>query len=260
MLCYCINTGKAWRHRFTKKERETFTLNLKEFIASVITEEVNLPRDNSPNPCMMNIGDSSCTIGWLHKSNFDPIQAPMHEETARRHAKTIIRRQACNYSQHIPGLTNTVADCLSRDFHLSNDELIAMLFDSKPIYLPKQMEIEELPREITSWVASLAQETPTREELPQRHTPSTLALGVSGWSSKRDAGSKIPIWKDSSHKNAYASSEHSSTQLDVETLIHDPSKFKGPLRDRPSVMWHRPLFRVVGPTQPKTHQEKQPCN
>ena len=256
---YCMNSGRAWRYEFTKREREVFTLNTKEFMASVITEEVNIPHDPSDHPCMMNIGDSSCTTSWMNKSNFDPEQAPIHNELARRHARTIIDRQASNYSQHIPGLTNTVADCLSRDFHLTNTKLIAMIYDVKPAYLPQQMKIIELPKEITSWIASLALMMPRRKELPQKPTPSTLALGVSGWNSRQEGDSTTPIWRDTALKNAYRSSEHSCTLPDVETLIHDRTKFKGPLRDRPSAMWHRPLFRVVGQTQRRTQQEKPPC-
>ena len=247
---YCLKTGIAWRYEFTKRERESLTLNLKEFIGNVINGIIFLPLDDSEFPCLLSLGDSSCAAGWQYKSNFDPTS--MHDEVARKHATVIMENNACDYSQHIPGLTNVVADCLSRDFHLSNSKLISMLYAAKPPYLPTQMTIIPLQPTIISWIGSLVLHKPKRKELPTRHTISTLAAGVSGWTSNQDATSKTPTWKNSATLEKLESLEPSCTQLDVEHLIHDPSKFQGPLRERPLAMWHRPLFQVVGLTQRKT--------
>ncbi|KAL9180713.1 hypothetical protein ACHAXT_011166 [Thalassiosira profunda] len=77
-----LRSGRAWRYEFTKEEREVFTLNLKEFIAAIITGQLNLPHDTCPFPCLLAIGDSTCSAGWQHKSNFDPDLGPMHAEAA----------------------------------------------------------------------------------------------------------------------------------------------------------------------------------
>lgn len=96
-----------------------------------------------------------------------------------------------------------------------------------------------------------------RKVLPTQHTVSGLAAGISGFGSRTSAVYPTPIWTNADHPKKYASSEPSCTQSEVENLIHDPSKYQGTLLGRPSVMWQRPLFRVVGRTQPKTPQEKQ---
>jgi hypothetical protein len=249
---YCLLSGRAWRYEFTKTEREAFSLNLKEFIASVVNGKMILPHDRCPFPCLLNLGDSSSTTSWLHSSNFDPNLNPMHAEVAREHARVTMQHNACDYSQHLPGLHNVVADCLSRDFHLTNSKLAALLFATKPPYLPPQLTITPLPPTVISWIGSLARNQPKRKVLPDRHTISTLAAGVSGWTSSESATSPIPIWTTSSHPGKYSSSELLCTPSAVERLIHNPNAFQGPLRERPSITWHRPLLQVVGLTQRKT--------
>ncbi|KAL9186597.1 hypothetical protein ACHAXT_005835, partial [Thalassiosira profunda] len=76
-----------------------------------------------------------------------------------------MHHDACDYSQHLPGLHNVLS-------------------------------IVPLPPTITSWIGSLAQNKPKRKVLPHRHTISTLAAGVSGWSSSNGAKSPIPIWDE----------------------------------------------------------------
>ena len=254
---YNYNTGLSWRYEFTKIEREVFTLNTKEFLGSQINAQLNLPLDKSPNPCLLSIGDSNCAAGWLHKSNFDPETEPIHNEIAREHAKGIIEAKACDYSQHIPGISNIVADSLSRDFHLPNNKLISMIYSANPPFLPPQMKIIPLPPTITSWIGSLARKLPKRKESPHKPTISTLAAGVVGWTSNNDAKSTIPIWKDTKNKTKSKSSEHSCMQFDVEHLIQEKHVFREQPLERPLATWHRPLFQVVGQTHRKIPMEKQ---
>ncbi|KAL9189303.1 hypothetical protein ACHAXT_011793 [Thalassiosira profunda] len=160
---YCLYSGRAWRYEFTKVERKAFSLNLKEFIGSVVNSKMLLPHDQCQYPCLLSLGDSSSATGWLHSSNFDPDLHPMHAEVAREHARVTMHHDACDYSQHLPGLHNVVADSLSRDFHLSHSKLTAMLYAAQPPYLPPQLSIVPLPPTITSWIGSLAQNKPKRK-------------------------------------------------------------------------------------------------
>ena len=254
---YDLKTGRAWRYEFTKHEREALTLNLKEFLASTISAKLNLPFDSSSTPCVLSIGDSNCAAGWAYKSNFDPEAEQMHAEVAREHARDIMEHKACEFSQHTPGVSNVIADCLSRDFHLTNKRLISLIFSAKPPFLPPTLEITTLTPNITSWIGSLAQNQPRRKELPHRHTTSTLAAGVSGWNSKPNASWMTPIWKNSTPPKEFESWEPSCMQSAVENLIRGTDVSRGPIRDRPSETWQRPLLQVVGLTQRKTHEAKQ---
>jgi len=254
---YCLNTGLAWHYQFSRIERESFTLNLKEFLASVINGKVHLPLDKSPHPCLLSVGDSSCAAGWLNKSNFDPTLEPIHADVAREHARTIIKHNACEYSQHIPGVTNVVADCLSRDFHLSHKHLTAMLKSANPPYLPQVLTYTPLSQQILSWIGSLARNQPKRKVSPKQPTPSTLAHGISGWTSNATSNFPTPIWTTKTKPPSWTSSVLSCKQYALEHLTQNPSEFLGPLRVRPSAMWRRPLLQVVGLIQRKTLSEKR---
>ena len=164
---------------------------------------------------------------------------------------------ASEYSQHIPGISNVIADSLSRDFNLSNTKLISMLFATNPPLLPPQMKIEPLPPSLISWIGSLARNRPKRKVLPQTPTPSTLAVGVIGWNSRTNADSPTPIWITGAPPKKYSSSELSCTPFDAARLVHDTSAFQGPLVERPSATWQRPLLKVVGMTHRKTPAERQ---
>ena len=48
--------------------------------------------------------------------NHDPDDAPIHNEVAIFHARNMMRRDACNYSQHLSGYLNIISDCFSQVF------------------------------------------------------------------------------------------------------------------------------------------------
>ncbi len=64
------------------------------------------------------------------------------------------------YSQWFEGKKNNVADALSRDWHLSTDELTFLLHSHFPEQMQTNFQIFPLPKEISSWLTSLLQETP----------------------------------------------------------------------------------------------------
>ena len=85
---------------------------------------MEIDSDPTPFPCFLNKTDSTSAMGWLRESNYDPVDAPIHNNIARFHASNMMEQNACNYSQHLPGVLNVVADSLSRDFHLSDDQIV----------------------------------------------------------------------------------------------------------------------------------------
>lgn len=107
------------------KSNAPFPLNTKEYIAAVIAALISLQNDPCEHPCVLSLGDSSTTTSWLHKSNHVPASSPVHNEIARWHASNLLEHQASDYSQHIAGSDNHVADSLSRDFHLNDEQLLS---------------------------------------------------------------------------------------------------------------------------------------
>lgn len=252
---YGYDSGIAWRYQLSPIEQVSFDINQKEYLASAINQMIQLQYDNSPYPCSNDLTDNTSTAAWMYKSNFDPNSHPINNEIARSNAENLLKHNACCYPQHLPGASNDIADSLSRDFHLSNDQLIALFNHTKPPYFPiKQMKIIDLPVEITSWIASLAQLRTNKRELRWQRTPSTLARGIIGWSGSNTSEQMTPIFNPSHRPNEPASSVHSSTHSDEETSTPPGTVLKGKPRRRPSIMWQRPSYQVVGKTQDLTNQ------
>ena len=84
----------------------------------------------------------------LRKSNHDLEDAPIHNEVARYHAQNSMRRNACNYSQHLLGRLDIIADCLSWDRHLSKNQLIAVFTSLHPLYPPIKWSLSTSPKNI----------------------------------------------------------------------------------------------------------------
>jgi len=197
---YGHHSGMAWRYEFTKEEQISFDINQKEYLASSINQKIQLTFDDSQFPCSEDITDNTSACAWMYKSNFDPSSHPVNNEIAHETAKTLMEHNASSYSQHLPGAANDIADSLSRAFHLTDKQLIALFEHTKPPYLPPQkMKIIKLPEELTSWIASLAQLTTKTRELKWARTKSTLAHGIIGWSGSTTSKPDLTPIFESSH-------------------------------------------------------------
>ena len=152
----------GWRHEFTELKQRSFTMNCKEHIGVVVDSIIQAKYDTSKAdfPCYLHRSDNTSAVGWMHKSNHDPDEAPIHNAISRFHASFMMSRKACHYSQHLPGIENVVTDCLSRDFHLSDAQITAMLTSVHPSLTNLGIKIVQVPEEVTSWIASLAQLKP----------------------------------------------------------------------------------------------------
>jgi hypothetical protein len=140
-----------------------------------------------------------------------------------------------------------VADSLSRDTHLSEAQVIAMLKAYSPPLLPANLQILPLSKQITSWIASLAQLTTKTRELQWGHTPSTIAAGVSGWSLCPKSHQTIPTFSTSPKTNETQSSVCSWIQSAMENShLHDSIPSRATLQERPPIMYQRSYQQVVG--------------
>ncbi|EJK49184.1 hypothetical protein THAOC_31970 [Thalassiosira oceanica] len=106
--------------------------------------------------------------------------------------------KARNYSQHMLGRDNVVTDCLSRDFHLSDAQLITMLTSIDDSLSPDMLKIVQVPDDLISWISKLERFAPDRLESPKAPIPSALAAGLSGWSSSSGSNTTMTFsWTDS---------------------------------------------------------------
>ena len=249
-------TGKMWRHAFTEEEQTSFTLNAKEFLAAAISQELSLKDDNSPYPCHLNVGDSRVAEAWLYKSNHDPDTQPVQNAIARHMAHNLISTNACNYSQHIKGEWNVIADSLSRDTHLNRNEHSLLLQNHSHPLNPMSHQILPLSNQITSWIASLARSQPKKRELQWAHTPSTLAAGTSGNTSSEKSQPTTSTSSTSPKTSVTQSSLCSWIQSKMENSTNNNELSKAILRDRPPIMYARLSNLVVGQTQDSTDKAK----
>ena len=62
---FCPQTGILWRYKFSDIEAKSFTLNVKEYIASTINTAVQIEqaKDINPYPCILDRTDSTSTAG-----------------------------------------------------------------------------------------------------------------------------------------------------------------------------------------------------
>jgi hypothetical protein len=125
--------------------------------------------------------DSTTAKGWMQKSNFDesgkdPIQASVHTDAARHHAKLFMDANIKRYSQWFAGKLNNVTDALSWDWHRNNNKLTSILCLHFPQQIPMHFKISPLLSKISSWLILLLQRLPANERLRKEHTTTNLAL------------------------------------------------------------------------------------
>ena len=99
------------------------------------------------------------------------------------------------YSQWFPGKDNVIADCLSRDTHLSDPNRIHLLSSFFPSQSNPRFKRVPIPSVISDWVCSILRLLPKREQTLERHTNIGLQIGVGGRSSLSSSTLKaIDTW------------------------------------------------------------------
>ena len=178
--------GFAWRFEVPEVLWFRASNNLLEYIASIITPWVDMLAERlTRGDCALSMTDSSTSAGWLCKTNFsestdvdaDPVQSSVRIETARLHTTLFLDTGIKEYSPWFPGRENNVADALSRNFDRSDDDLTQILRNTCPSQLPQHFQIVQLPNKISSWLTTLLQKLPMKEQLREAHTRTKLGRG-----------------------------------------------------------------------------------
>jgi hypothetical protein len=159
---YNLVSGRAWRFELPFDCRLKTSLNSLEFIACMITIWVNIcSAEIKSEDCILN---STSAFSWLRKSNFvDELSMQVQLTMARQLANLALDHDCCLYSQWFTGEFNTVADCLSRDFHSNDSSLTLLLKSCVPHQIPFGFSLYPLPTEIVSWLTCLLQKQPFKE-------------------------------------------------------------------------------------------------
>jgi hypothetical protein len=102
----------------------------------------------------------------------------------------MMENKICDYSQWFPGKKNVVADSLSRDDDRTDEELTFIYKTFCPEQVPSHFKVVPLPNKIISWLTSVLQKLPVREQLREEHTRTKLGCGIDGVSIPKCADSE----------------------------------------------------------------------
>jgi hypothetical protein len=247
--------GHAWRYQIPTHLQLRASINLLEFIASIITVDlsINMDKHNTKYPNILAYTDSSSALGWLYHSTFNPVKDLQHDKVARHFANLLFKNEATIYPEHIPGKHNVIADSLSRDFHLTNIQIIHLFYNSQDCsqQRPSNLKILQLPKTTISWIASILESLSQKEQSLPQPAASTLAASNSSKNFSPTATSlthsltNLPqIKKPLSSPASHIASATITTNLPPNP--YSPEALLMP----PSPTWYRPSGKTSGQTQP----------
>ena len=247
--------GHAWRWEIPNHLQGRAHINLLEFLVSIVCIWIDAHHNRiPPESCLLSMGDSTAATGWMRRYNFQPENEQDTDTTAkltaaRKIARIVQELDSCLYSQWFPGIENVLADSLSRDHHLTDQNFTAFLSLHIPKQLPQDFHLAPLPPEINSWLCSLLAKMPEKQDRRAPRKMSELAAGVDGGSSSKTSTSTTtpssphspthhtgPPSSVHSHKHSETHNSHQSTSQDWQKVQLEP----------PSTMWHRPSGLVTG--------------
>ena len=155
--------GCAWRFRIPTHLPFRATLNFLEFIASSIGPWIDILENNTtPLDRILSQTDSFTNEGWLRRSNVmksteSNLQTREKLKWARDHSSRTLDDELKEYSQWFPGKENEVVDALSRDDHISDQQLTFLLFSIIPQKMSPNFKISPLPPVIVSTLLAILQ-------------------------------------------------------------------------------------------------------
>ena len=165
-----------------------------------------IPRGFGEDDVLLCQGDSSSATRWLVKSSFGD-ECPLQLAITRSMAGYLNDNSIPQYSQWFPGKENSVADVLSRDFHLDVAATVSLLHEKFPHELPQSFRLIHLTTAMSSGVGELLRLLPKMQQLPLAPVPSVAAAGVStsGSSTPSDTAT-TRSWRDSESRSESRSS------------------------------------------------------
>jgi hypothetical protein len=258
------NLGRAWRWYIPKHLQFRATLNMLEHVGSIIGPWIDIIENNLPPfTCILSQTDSTTSAGWLKKSNFKENDNESKELTkaklqmSREHALRLMKFKIKDYSQWFPGVENEVADSLSRDHHINDNELTSIFFSKTPSQVTQEFKISPLPQEISSFLLLMLQNLPEGTQQQERHKTSSLCPGPDGTHSSKVSNLTMTSSSKTSPTEAKHYSSHPSPkklELDIsaEDLIKDWSAKQS---EPPWTTFLRPSETTINPTLERTETE-----
>jgi hypothetical protein len=240
--------GKAWRWNIPDDLQHRAHINLLEFMAEIagIWDDI-LDNKMQPEDCVLAFGDSTTAIGWIHKSRYktDNENVELAEAkltVARKLAEIVLDNDIKLYSQWFAGTNNIVADFLSREGGLLDDEsLTKQLLSKFSQQVPKTCKVSVLKPEIIYFFSETLQKIPKHQPLHHSIDVSTQHPGPNGLHSQNPSTLGMThSLNDLNNTSETKSSPYLPNTSDPK--LHLQSEFQNWLKAQseiPSAQWHR---------------------
>jgi hypothetical protein len=179
--------GLAWRFIIHPKLVNFFHINILEFMSVIVTGWCAIKALNLKNMDgwkILSQTDNTSALGWMAGSTrFDPenmVSTTMRELIGRKWAELLLQAGLSDYSQHIAGLNNVIADHCSRHTHMSNPEQLYHIRQKFHTVMPENFRFVALDNEISSWIVSNMEKGILAKGLPKAQQTKLLEALKSG--------------------------------------------------------------------------------
>ncbi|KAI2497933.1 hypothetical protein MHU86_16539 [Fragilaria crotonensis] len=170
---YGLQSGIAWRYQLPEDLAGRATLNTLEFLAAFVGMVVEFREGK--------------------KSSFDD-NCPLHLTIARSFADFCLTHEIDHYTQWFPGRENKVADILSRDFALDDDEVTSLIRKHGSPFVPQNFRIIPLQPALISQIGDWLRLLPKTQLLPTQPAPSAAAAGTATHDSSSESESTSTLF------------------------------------------------------------------
>jgi hypothetical protein len=155
--------------------------NCLEFMASIITIwQAILYERSGQEECFLSLGDNSSSVGWLHKASIDPTRNLPLFLASRKFATIMLTNNTCIYSQHIPGVSNVIADALSCRFDLDDNSLTCLINSYPHLQVQGSFRLCPIHPDINSWMTFWMQKCKGTKELQRILKTKSAGCGKGG--------------------------------------------------------------------------------
>ena len=144
------STGLAFSYAIPEHFQGLLHITLLEFLAAHWIIHIALDNSDFPFCRIAHLADNTSALAWMRKSAFNTTKQPVHNQLARNFATMLMENEATLSSVHKAGKHNIVADILSRDTHLSPDQLSIVISNIFPTQIHQSLQYVDLTTSITS--------------------------------------------------------------------------------------------------------------
>lgn len=211
-------------------------------IQLAVTHRINRERPHR----ILAFTDNNSALSWLLRSNFDPVTEEPHDKVSSDLAWFCMDSNVSFFAQHIKGVYNTIADALSRDFHLNTEFLTSIICSHLPSQHQSTFKIIPHPKKITSWLYSLKCGLTTKKAFAKKPRKSSLHILKNGETTSRTLESEMFGSKDLAQSIKTFSSQALPAKSDKTNM--GKSKLKRSSWEEqwkpPSVLYLRPFKKM----------------